>query len=465
MNKILLIIKREYLTRIKKRSFIVMTIIGPILISSIFFIQIWLKKSGQPEKRHIAVIDENYQDGLDIIRKNRSDTATDLIMSFYTKIPSSEYLKFTYLEEDTFSEKEKILRSGYDAVLYLPERVLKASTVEIYSYDEITLGTKNYIENHLEKIIEKEKLRREEVDANILARIRTDINIISNIIKEDGTQVKSNLEINIIISIIGSFLIYMFIFMYGAQVMRGIIEEKTGRIVEVIISSVKPFQLMMGKIVGVAMVGLTQFFLWVILTVIFVGTIQLFILDPVAPPTEQLTPENFLSKSQTQSPLMPAQAEEEALSLSDTFESLKNIPFGLIISSFIFFFLGGYLLYSSLFAAVGSAIDYDTDAQQFMLPITIPLVVAIIVAMNVFDNPDSTFSYWFSIIPFTSPIVMMARLPFSPPATDIIISMILLILTFIGTTWLAGKIYRTGILMYGKKVNYRELWKWLRYKG
>jgi len=256
----------------------------------------------------------------------------------------------------------------------------------------------------------------------------------------------------------------MFIFIYGVQVMRGVIEEKTNRILEVIISSVRPFQLMMGKIIGVAMVGLTQFLLWVVLT---------FALTSVASPLlfggqskwdqvkKQMDQVEQVEKGSGVSIEEISGGDE---TLEEFFEVLSSINIPQILLSFIFFFLGGYLLYSALFAAVGSAVDSETDTQQFMLPITIPLVLAIIVAQTVITNPDSQIAFWFSMVPFTSPVVMMVRLPFGVPAWELYLSMALLIIGFLATTWLAARIYRIGVLMYGKKITYKELGKWLFYK-
>jgi ABC-2 type transport system permease protein len=254
-------------------------------------------------------------------------------------------------------------------------------------------------------------------------------------------------------------LIYLFIFLYGVQVMRGVVEEKTSRIVEVIISSVKPFQLMLGKIIGIAMVGLTQFILWTILTFILVFIGQFFFIQEL-----NITDNPVVQQTM---PTMPGQMKAtQNFNYSEAKEilnDLQNIPFLKIISAFIFYFLGGYLLYSAMFAAIGAAVDNEADTQQFMAPVTIPLVFAFIAGQFIIQNPEGPLSFWLSIIPFTSPVVMMVRLPFEVPLWELFLSMALLVAGFIFMTWLAGKIYRTGILMYGKKATYKELWKWLRY--
>ena len=270
-----------------------------------------------------------------------------------------------------------------------------------------------------------------------------------------------------IIGYLSGFLIYLFIFMFGAQVMRGVIEEKTSRIIEVIISSVKPFQLMMGKIIGIAFVGLTQFLLWVILTIMIVTGVKSAVFpekdaSQIKAQTELISTAGSMQNIQG---IDAVDAEQSMSEIENIFGSIENINFGIILGSFLFFFIGGYLLYAALFAAIGSAVDSEADTQQFMLPITIPLILSIIVMMNAIQTPDSPIAFWFSIIPFTSPVIMMVRIPFGVPYWQLFLSMGLLIITFIGATWVAAKIYRTGILMYGKKTTYKELWKWLRYKS
>ena len=262
----------------------------------------------------------------------------------------------------------------------------------------------------------------------------------------EGDTTSSSTEASIGIGFITGILIYMFIFMYGTMVMRGVIEEKTNRIVEIIISSVKPFQLMIGKILGVALVGLTQFILWVFLTILISSIAETM----------------FVSSEEISNSINSA---DQSLIFNELTKLTGGIDLLLIFFSFLFYFLFGYLMYSALFAAVGSAVDAEADTQQFMLPITIPLIFSFILIQPIMDNPDGVLAFWMSIIPLTSPIIMMARLPFGVESWELIFSMLLLILGFICTTFIAGKIYRTGILMYGKKISYKELWKWLTYKG
>ena len=263
------------------------------------------------------------------------------------------------------------------------------------------------------------------------------------------------------------FLMYMLVFIFGAQVMRGVIEEKTSRVVEVIISSVKPVQLMMGKIIGIALVGLTQFLIWIFLTVGIVTVLKTTIL-PKTGVTEisQSMPQNLMAGNpQVAGSAKTAEMSPQLAEFSKMFDSAMNQPWGLIIICFIFYFVTGYLLYASVFAAIGSAVDNETETQQFMLPVTIPIILGLMVAMGTMQNPESPLSFWCSMIPLTSPIVMMARIPFGVPYWQIAISMVIMLVTFAAFVWMAAKVYRTGILMYGKKTSWKEMWKWLRYSG
>jgi ABC-2 type transport system permease protein len=255
--------------------------------------------------------------------------------------------------------------------------------------------------------------------------------------------------------------------MFGSQVMRGVIEEKTSRVVEVIVSSVKPIQLMMGKIIGIALVGLTQFMIWIFLTLAIVTVVKTTILkDSVISGVNQSVPQSFISANQpVQESAGTKEVSPELAEFSKLFDSAMNQDWLLIIISFIFYFITGYLLYASIFAAIGSAVDNETETQQFMLPVTIPIILGLFVAMGTMQNPESSISFWFSMIPLTSPIVMMARIPFGVPYWQIFLSMFLMLITFMAFVWMAAKVYRTGILMYGKKTSWKEMWKWLRYSG
>ena len=420
MRKIWLIIKREYLVRVRKKSFIVMTIVGPLLMVALMIFPAYLANQTQ-EVRTIAIDEDGFE--------------------FTNQIEDTDFLHFSKIpNQEAVLLKNDFSKSNYYALLRIKE-----NNFTLYSNQQISLSVSKAIENQLEQIIEHQKLKAAGIDLDILSEAESTVRITTKIITEDGNTTKSKAEASMGIGFICGILIYIFIFMYGTMVMRGVIEEKTSRIVEVIISSVKPFQLMMGKIIGVALVGLTQFLLWILLTIAITSVAELIFINAGSMSTE-------LSSTQQSSLLI----------------ELSNLTGGInlvqIFISFIFYFLAGYLMYSSLFAAVGSAVDAEADTQQFVLPITIPLILAFILIQPIMENPDGPLAFWMSIIPFTSPVIMMVRLPFGVANWELALSMGILILSFVLTTYLAGKIYRTGILMYGKKTSYKELWKWLSYK-
>ena len=449
MNKTPIIIRREYLTRVRKKSFIMMTLLGPILFAAMMVMPMWLATMEDEDVKHIAVLDSSWL--------------------FTHKIPETVKFKFTYVSEPTRAKleefKQNLSKTEFYGVLYIPDYVINVPRgVEFYSYKQPPANLTMHIANAIEKDLENEKLKAYQIENldDILKLVKTRIDIRVFKLSESGAEKESHSILNTILAYISALMIYMFIFMFGSQVMRGVIEEKTSRIVEVIISSVKPFQLLMGKVVGVAMVGLTQFLAWVALTLLLVVFAQVFFLPDLN--QEALQQAN---RVQMIGSLADEQVEESVSNekLLEMFQIVQSINFVAIISCFLFFFIGGYLLYGSLFAAIGAAVDSETDSQQFMLPITIPLIISIMMIANVIQNSDGAIAFWFSIIPLTSPIVMMARIPFGVPYSEIALSMILLILAFLGAIWLSAKIYRTGILIYGKKINWRELWKWLTYKN
>ena len=432
-----------------------MTILGPLLFGAIVIAPAWLANLEDQDVKKIAVIDSS--------------------KIFVNNLPETEYIKFDYLQNTRVEDiKENFKQTDYYALLYITHLVANSSnSVIMYSNQQPSLSVKSHISGAIEKELEQQKLRARGIDDNILQAVRTNINIRTIQWSESGEEKESSTELAMIVGYIGGFLIYFFIFLFGAQVMRGVIEEKTNRIVEIVVSSVKPFQLMMGKIIGIGLVGLTQFGLWVVLTLVIITGAKPLIAPQMSTPEAQEVKAPSIMNNQDNNQNVPFQDAtrqgstenlSENIGAEHIFNALEDINFVLIIGVFIFFFLGGYLLYGSLFAAIGSAVDNETDTQQFMLPITIPLILAIIVLVNGISNPQGGIAFWFSIIPLTSPILMMARLPFGVPEWQVLLSMALLVLTFIGTTWLSGKIYRTGILMYGKKVNYKELWKWIRYR-
>ena len=435
MSALKLIIEREYLSRVRKKSFIIMTILGPLLMSALFVVPILISEMDTEEKR-IVVMDH-----------------TGFFMDAF---PPKDGVQLKFVPPvDVLEAKSGYQEHGADGLLFIPKPTesfnYTESAIQFFSDQTLSLNIKRYLENNLERKIERLKYRALGMDPEVVESVKTQISINTLVMSEEG-ELESSSELNTAVGYISGILIYMFIFVYGAMVMRGVIEEKSNRIVEVIISSVKPFQLMLGKILGVAATGLTQFVLWIVLT---------FALISVAKAT--LLPDAYDAASIQQG--VEIAAYEGNQDIARFMDLLSAINFPLIIGCFIFYFLGGYLLYSALFAAIGSAVDNEADSQQFMLPVTVPLILSFMVAASVIENPDGPIAFWFSMIPFTSPIVMMVRIPFGVPAWELALSMGLVIGGFLLTTYTASRIYRIGILMYGKKVSWGEIIKWMRYKG
>ncbi|UCH14560.1 MAG: ABC transporter permease [Bacteroidales bacterium] len=454
MNKIVLIVKREYLTRVRKKAFIIMTLIGPILFAAFLIIPAWLATVEDKEEKIIAVIE--YSD--------KDTPVPDSLKQFFDVLTNKDNLKFEYIGYTSLEVlKSTLEHSKYFGILHIPHNVINSEVVELYTKREPSLNMEMHITKSLEKYIHNVKLRKLNIPVEVLNTVRTNIKLKTIKLEKGKYEEKDLKNLRRGVGYAAGFLIYFYIFFFGAQVMRGVIEEKTNRIVELIVSSVRPFQLMMGKIVGIGLLGLTQFVAWIILTFAIVTIAQEVLLEKNSiQNARKITPESIIdAKPVTQ---QHSKADNKVAEFEGILNKIKGIDFIVMISIFIFYFLGGYILYGSLFAAIGSVVDSETDTQQFMLPVTIPLIISIFVMINAFMNPSGKIAVWFSIIPLTSPIVMMARIPFDVPLTEVITSMVILVLTFLGTTWFAGKIYKTGILMYGKKVNYREIWKWLRYK-
>jgi ABC-2 type transport system permease protein len=381
------------------------------------------------------------------------------------QLESTDYTKYQFIPEEEYNKiKENLKTSNFYALLVIQPNVLNTKTVQLISTSNIPFDLKNQIQNKIRSVIEKEKMADvikqsgiPDLEAQIKAT-KTSISVNTIKLGESGEAKKSSTEIGMILGYIFGFVIYMFILLYGQMVMQGVMEEKQSRIVEVIISSVKPFDLMMGKIIGIAMVGLTQLAIWIVLGVVIIAGAK-----GLMPAAQHAgTAQDIMAQSGA---MAQANTPEQLDKMQDILGMLGSVNFPLILGCFIFFFIGGYLLYSSLFAAVGSAVDAVEDAQQFMMPIMLPIILAILVMMSAIKNPEGSTAFWFSMIPFTSPVVMMARIPFGVPVWQLILSMVLLIVTFVGMVWMAGKIYRTGILMYGKKTSWKELGKWLTYKS
>jgi ABC-2 type transport system permease protein len=433
MNKIFLVMQREYLSRVKKKSFLIATLLTPLIFPAIMGVFVWIAMNEKENQslRIIEVIDE-----------------TDLFF-----MESSEQYAFTSSIEDPEEAKRMVQQGERYGFLYIPKMDLDSPQgIQFYGVENPSLSLMEYLEGALKRKIEDQKLYQQGIDPQVLKEIRTEVSVQSITLGEQGEEKLNDATVNYALGFLSGILIYLFIFVYGNQIMQGVIEEKSSRIVEILVSSLKPFQLMMGKIVGIGAVGLTQFLIWVVL----IGTLSSIVMGVLG---MQMPQQQAMELANPEF----AQATPDASELTSILQVINGIDFVTLIVSFIFYFLGGYLLYGALFAAVGSAVDAPSDAQQFMFPITIPLIVAYMgLFVFVLQDPTGSTSFWLSIIPLTSPIAMMGRISYGVPFWELALSMGLLVLGFLFTTWLAGKIYRIGILMHGTKPTYKVLWKWIK---
>src|SRR5690606_18832629 len=441
MNKIKLIIQREYLTRVRKKSFLLTTFLVPLFFIGMYVGVILLtKKSFDETHVYVYIVDE-----------------TQEVME---KLNSSKNV--TYIKENLDLTTQINSRAKGDdkmSILHIPKDFYVTEKVDFLSHEKPSLSIEAEIKDTLNSIIKDKKYETYGITKDVRRSIQSNVSIQSKEIKDGGTTQESNTEVAMAISLALSILVYISLFLYGSQVMRGIIEEKSSRIIEVIISSVKPFQLMMGKIVGIGLVGLTQFALWIIVSIFLITVVGSSLVSK-----EEFTSHVMESQGQKMNASEPMSFNGETF--SEVFQLLQSVNFTEIIVCFFIFFLGGYLIYSALFAAVGSAVDSETEASQFTMPITMPLLLTYALSFGVLiNNPHGAVATWLSFIPFTSPIAMLVRIPFGVPTWQIVVSALLLIIGFIVTTWIAARIYRVGILMYGKKASYKELIKWFKYKS
>ncbi|HYJ38514.1 MAG TPA: ABC transporter permease [Chitinophagaceae bacterium] len=437
MNKIWLIIQREYLTRVKKKSFLLTTILVPIVIIGFYAAIIAIAVGDSTEKEKIAIIDESNL--------------------FEGKVPSqkdnNESITFDFISESKDSFQKKYADQGYTAYLYIPKLDIKnPKGIELHSQSTVSINVKNRVERTLDKAIESRRLLNENIDPEKYQAIKSNVNVDSQIDSEDGGK-KSVEGVAYAVALAAGILIYMVLLIYGSMVMRGVMEEKTNRISEVIVSSVKPFQLMMGKIVGIGAVGITQFIIWIVL----IGLLQLIMPLIFPAMSGQMTDQIAQAGA--------AQPEVKENIIKTISEGLDAIPVGLLLFSFLFYFLGGYLMYASLFAAIGSVSEDQQDAQQLIFPVMMPIILGFVILMRTIQTPNSGLAVFGSLFPLTSPIVMIGRIPFGVPWTQLVLSMLLLVGFFLFCTWLAGRIYRTGILMYGKKGSWKEMMKWAFRRG
>lgn len=432
MNKIWLVMQREFLSRVQKKSFLIATILLPLIFPAIMAVLVYVAKEQKKNatKEFIHYIDE----------------------SGYFKPDTSKFI-FKPFQGNLEDAKKAFTHDNSFALLYAPKFEL-SDPKGITLYTKINPSPTDVadIERIFESHIKDLKMQQFKIDQKLLDELKTNVSISSVKISEGGQEKSSDSKVLFGVGMAGGILMYMFIFIYGAQIMQGVIEEKMSKVVEVIVSSVRPFQLMMGKILGLASVGLLQFLIWIVL----ITTLSTVVLG-------------FFGLQSPSQEMMQMNPQAVAVQNSGSLEFMKvfsQIPWSYVIFSFLFYFIGGYLLYGALFAAVGSAVDSPAEAQQFMFPITIPLLISYFALFTfILDDPHGTISVWLSIIPFTSPIAMMGRIGFGVPLWQLLISMTLLIGGFIMTTWFAGRIYRVGILMHGTKVSYKVLAKWFMQRG
>ncbi|MEA5461901.1 ABC transporter permease [Arcicella sp. LKC2W] len=441
MNKILLIIQREYLTRVRKKSFWIASIVVPFLIAGVYAIPLYFILNSNDTKT-VEIVDES---GL-----------------FKNRIKSDKDIVYQFINKPFIQAKKELLKSDADILVDIPQNIITdPNGVKIVGKKSIGMGTQMDIQGAIQSELRNIKLEKANIDLKVLEDNKVSINAETYTLQEDGKEQSSNSIGAMILAGVFGMILYISALLYGSQVMNGVIEEKSNRIIEVMISSVRPFQLMMGKIIGVGLVGITQFLLWGILT--FTASTA----------TTKLMSGKIDEKVQSMQKTGKSQEEitkfkkdfKEKNPLSGISQTVENISLAKLIFCFLMFYIGGYMIYSSLFAAIGSAVENASEAQQFMFPVTIPIILSFVLGQVIIQDPDSQLAFWASMFPLTSPIDMMVRLPFGVPNWQIALSLTLLILGFLGTTWVAGKVYRVGILMYGKKPSWKEISKWVFYKG
>ncbi len=434
MNRIGLIIAREFNQRVRKKSFILTTLLVPLLMLGVVFAPLWLSRMQQEEQKEIVVCDRS--------GKIVPALADDARVAFR----AVSYLPEVWRDS---------LREGYAYLWIGPDILSDPSDLRLYAEEPVTLDLEQTLGDRIRRVLETEKLKAYQIDnlPQILQEIQTDVSMQVFRLDESGNQTASSGALSMGTSYLFGLLIYMFVFMYGAMVMQGVIEEKSSKVLEIIVSSVRPFELMLGKILGIAAVALTQVLMWIVLIVVL-SLLLLPLLGGSA--VAQVAPGGVLSSGM-------ADLDPQAIALL----SRVTDPWFLfeLFGSFLLYFIGGYLLYAALFAAIGSAVDNAQDTQQLQVPIMVPMIFALVALTFVMREPSSSLSVWLSMIPFTSPIIMMARIPYGVPGWELALSLILLYASFLGAVYVAGKIYRVGIFMYGKRPSFKELYKWMTYKS
>lgn len=438
MGKIGLIARREFNERVKKKSFIITTILMPVFMVAMIGFMGWMITRSSDKIREIAVVDHS-----GLVAPHLEDEGV---------------LRFR-IGEESYDEIRESGSEGLFGILVIGEDIMtNPRNVQFYTYEASTMSIESAITGQISRIIEAEKLRSYDIEnlAQIMDEVKTTVSMQTKEITDSGETRDSSSMLSFGLAYAFGFLIYMFIFLYGNMVMQGVIEEKSSKVLELMVSSVKPFQLMMGKILGIASVGITQLLIWVVFIAV-AGTVVLNVFAG-----------DMIEAARSMSAGMPVDMDSMSMSVDQAalLSKITDVKYLVTLGAgFLLFFIGGYLLYAAMFAAVGSSVDNEKDTQNLQLPITIPLILAILVMVGAMQDPHTGAAFWFSIIPFTSPVVMMARLPYGVPGWELWLSIALLYLTFIAMVWFAGKIYRVGIFMYGKKPTFKEIGKWLRYKS
>ena len=440
-----IIIAREYLTRVKKRSFLLITFLGPLFFAAIAVLPSLIMLMSSDDSQKIALVDQS-----GIVAE---------------KMKAENVIHFTDIStENADSAKANFVNEGYDVLMVVSPLDTVRHTVDIAAYSQkpLSVDLKMSIADEVNKAVEDYRVGLYDVAGlkEIIEDVKSDVSVSTYTLGEDGEEKITSSEVYMGISLVLSMIIYMFISMFSAMVMQSVIEEKSSRVVEVLVSSVRSTELMFGKIIGVAGVALTQFLLWIILTMVLVGGVSAFIgFDNIdmQQTTQMVQDMNMGGMDMTQ---MANMQEEDGMSV--ILSTLSELNYGQLALGFIVYFVLGYLLYASLFAAIGSSVENEADTTQLQLPVMMPLLIAFFIAFYAFKAPDSPVVFWGSMIPFTSPIVMLARIPFGVPAWELAVSIALLLGTFVLCGWASAKIYKIGILMFGKKTTLSDLWKWLR---
>lgn len=444
MKKIRLIIGREIKSKLRNKTFLIMTVLAPLLITGFLAFIIQLSQSDNTNQQ-VMVIDDS--------------------KLFKDKLTGNDYISLSYSNLKLEDAVEQFTDKGYSCLLWISPNIIEggAGATKLYFRKSPGFAFQTFIKDQMEKIIYENKLKSNNIDPNIISNSKQVIKLILEKVNDKGMPEEQ--------SSFGTFgfltgaLMFMFILMYGMMVFRSVMEEKTNRIVEVIISSVKPFQLMLGKILGVAILGLIQFLIMGIITFILTTVLSTIFLKDISGQLKVFKQQQEIVKLQgSNANFTQLEKFDDKLEVFDLLEKIEKINFFEVFICFILYFLGGYLFYSSIMAAIGSAVDSESDSQQFITPVTLPLMIGYLISMKTILEPDSSLVFWASIIPFTSPIVMMSRITNGVPLWELILSLTSLFASFFVTTWLAAKIYRTGILMYGKKTSWKEITKWLFYK-